>query len=253
MRPLPAIVATGAAALAIVFTAGAATAQEEEGSTPGAIPDPSTYEGSLQLQQQSDQQDQQFRQQQQSGQPTYAQPSYGAPTQPSGGPAYGAGPPRSRSSSGRFSAPRAAPPAVQGALLRLQVGAAGQGAFTPFAGVHLWVTAADPVRALTAAGIQPIGSSLAQLTYDCQVAWVCIRDFKLMTAGAVGVYTTNSAGRAQTGVIQPGRYFVVGFGTVRGGTTVWSGPVNVHPGVNTMTIDQRDGSVVAVAHRQQGR
>src|SRR5437764_14243525 len=119
MRPLTAFVAIGPAVLAIVIAAGAATAQEEEGSTPGAIPDPSTYQGSTQLQQQSDQQDQQFRQQQQSEQPTYAQPSYNAPTQSSRGPAYDT--PRPLSSSGRLSAPRAAPPAVQGALLRLQV------------------------------------------------------------------------------------------------------------------------------------
>jgi hypothetical protein len=49
----------------------AALAQEQENpSTPGQIPDPSTYQGSTVLQQQSDQQDQQYReqQQQQSGQ-----------------------------------------------------------------------------------------------------------------------------------------------------------------------------------------
>ena len=25
-----------------------------------------------------------------------------------------------------------------------------------------------------------MGSSLAQITYDCQVAWVCVRDFKAL-------------------------------------------------------------------------
>jgi len=39
-------------------------AAQEEGTTPGAIPDPSTYQGSTQLQQQQDRQDQQYRQQQ---------------------------------------------------------------------------------------------------------------------------------------------------------------------------------------------
>jgi len=43
----------------------AAFAQDENPTTPGAIPDPSTYQGSMELQRQSDQQDQQFRQQQQ--------------------------------------------------------------------------------------------------------------------------------------------------------------------------------------------
>jgi hypothetical protein len=58
-----------AAAFALALTAFGATpavAQEQENpSTPGQIPDPSTYQGSTVLQQQSDQQDQQFRQQQQ--------------------------------------------------------------------------------------------------------------------------------------------------------------------------------------------
>ena len=40
-------------------------AQEENPSTPGQIPNPGTYQGSQELQRQSDQQDQQFRQQQQ--------------------------------------------------------------------------------------------------------------------------------------------------------------------------------------------
>jgi hypothetical protein len=63
----------------------AALAQEQENpSTPGQIPDPSTYQGSTVLQQQSDQQDQQYReqqqQQQQSGQSGYGsgQSGYGS-------------------------------------------------------------------------------------------------------------------------------------------------------------------------------
>jgi hypothetical protein len=60
-----------------------AFAQEQENpSTPGQIPDPSTYQGSTVLQQQSDQQDQQFReqqqQQQQSGQSGYSSGQSGA-------------------------------------------------------------------------------------------------------------------------------------------------------------------------------
>jgi hypothetical protein len=46
---------------------------QEEPTTPGAIPNPGTYQGSQELQRQSDQQDQQFRQQQQQ-QSTYQQP-----------------------------------------------------------------------------------------------------------------------------------------------------------------------------------
>jgi hypothetical protein len=233
--------ATSAAALAWGLAVSPAWAQDEEGTTPGAIADPGTYQGSSQLQQQSDQQDQQFRQEQQASQPTYA------PSAPStSAPAYGSAP--SGSSSGYYAAPRqAAPAAARGALVKFQVGASARGAFTPLAGVHLWVTAQDPVQALIAAGIQPIGSSLAQLTYDCQVAWVCVRDFKLMTARAVGVYTTDAQGHAQTATLQPGRYFVVGFAAIKGATVVWAGPVHAQPGVNTVPIEQSDGSEVAVA------
>ncbi|HVH88060.1 MAG TPA: hypothetical protein VM912_15140 [Terriglobales bacterium] len=64
------------AAFVLALTAVGVTpvlAQEQENpSTPGQIPDPSTYQGSTVLQQQSDQQDQQYRQQQQ--QPAYQQP-----------------------------------------------------------------------------------------------------------------------------------------------------------------------------------
>ena len=231
---------------------GAAWAQDEEGTTPGQLPDPSTYQGSTQLQQQSDQQDQQFRQQQQqqSEQPSYNQPSYAPP-------AYGdapAQPPRrSGSSSSHYSAARGGavggggPPAMQGALVRFQVGASAAGAFTPLGGAHLWVTPRDPVQALNAAGIQPIGSSLAQLSYDCQVAWVCVRDFKVMTAGAIGVVTTDAAGHAQTSQIPAGRYFVIGYAAVKGGTLVWSSPMHVTSGANTVSLDQADGFVVAQA------
>ena len=67
-------------------TPAVAQAQEQENpSTPGQIPDPSTYQGSTVLQQQSDQQDQSFRQQQQqsnsygnSGSSGYQPGNYGA-------------------------------------------------------------------------------------------------------------------------------------------------------------------------------
>jgi TPR repeat protein len=55
-------------------------AQDENPTTPGAIPNPGTYQGSMELQRRSDQQDKQFRQQQ-SLQPQYQQPRYN-PQQP---------------------------------------------------------------------------------------------------------------------------------------------------------------------------
>ena len=87
-----------AAALTVVvpIIGGLAIAQDENPTTPGAIPNPGTYQGSTELQRQSDRQDQQFRQQQQSQSQHYGQPSSptgggrtaggGASSAPHGGP-----------------------------------------------------------------------------------------------------------------------------------------------------------------------
>lgn len=74
-----------ALALALAAIALSPAPAQEEPTTPGAIPDPSTYQGSRELQRQSDQQDQQYRQQQQ--EPAYQQPmhSYSGAQQQSGG------------------------------------------------------------------------------------------------------------------------------------------------------------------------
>jgi hypothetical protein len=85
----------------------AALAQEQENpSTPGQIPDPSTYQGSTVLQQQSDQQDQSYReqqqQQQQSGQSGYSSGQSGYSSGQSGT-SYGNG--YSRSSGSRTRPP----------------------------------------------------------------------------------------------------------------------------------------------------
>jgi len=78
------------ASLALIGTLwfSPAFAQDENPTTPGAIPNPSTYQGSTELQHQSDQQDQQYRQQQQqqssySGQPQ--QGGYGSGSSQSSG------------------------------------------------------------------------------------------------------------------------------------------------------------------------
>lgn len=62
-----------ALALALAAFAPSPALAQEEPTTPGAIPSPSTYQGSQELQRQSDQQDQQYRQQQQ--EPAYRQPT----------------------------------------------------------------------------------------------------------------------------------------------------------------------------------
>ena len=77
-----AVVRLAVAGAALLAAVASARAQEDENPhTPGAIPNPGTYQGSQQLQHQQDYQDQQFRQQQQQ----QYQPGS------RGGPAYGGG------------------------------------------------------------------------------------------------------------------------------------------------------------------
>ena len=66
--------------MAVMIVAGAAQAQSDQYDENGRPIDPGTYHGSMEMQRQSDQQDQQFRQQQQYGgqtPQTYGQPSAG--------------------------------------------------------------------------------------------------------------------------------------------------------------------------------
>jgi len=77
------------AAALVSLAMGSALADEEEGSVPGAIPDPSTYQGSMELQ----------RQEQEQQQPYQPTPSFGAPgeqrypgSSSAGGSAYAARP-----------------------------------------------------------------------------------------------------------------------------------------------------------------
>ena len=88
---------------------GSPAIAQEEGTVPGAIPDPSTYQGSMVLQQQSDAQDQGFRQQQeqQSQQQYYQQPSGGS--QSGGGYASSSSGGSSRRSAGNSAAPPSNP------------------------------------------------------------------------------------------------------------------------------------------------
>jgi hypothetical protein len=68
------------AAAVLAATSGPPTARAQ--TAPGAIPNPGTYQGSMQLQQEQDRQSQQFRQQSQQYQPQQQQQGYGPRTAP---------------------------------------------------------------------------------------------------------------------------------------------------------------------------
>jgi hypothetical protein len=92
------VLSTLAAAAFAAFAAGPARAQDENPTTPGAIPNPGSYQGSMELQRRSDEQDQQFRQQQSqpSYQGGYQQPRYNAPSRGGYAPRRAAPPPPER-------------------------------------------------------------------------------------------------------------------------------------------------------------
>jgi hypothetical protein len=95
-----------AVTLSVVLLASPAIAQEE-GTVPGAIPDPSTYQGSMEMQRQSDAQDQQFRQQQE--QQSQQQQQYYQPQSSGGSQSTGSYAPSASRGSQRGASSSAAP------------------------------------------------------------------------------------------------------------------------------------------------
>ena len=92
-----------------VLFLGSPVAAQEEGTVPGAIPDPSTYQGSMEMQRQSDAQDQQFREQQQQ-QSESQQQSYQSQQSSGSGQSGGYYDAPARPSQQRSTASRAGPP-----------------------------------------------------------------------------------------------------------------------------------------------
>lgn len=103
MQSRPLAVASGSLLLVLgSLEASPAYGQEQENpSTPGQIADPSTYQGSMEIQRQSDAQDQQFREQQSAPQQQYYQPQQSYGSNDNG---------RSSASSSRAPAVRTSPP-----------------------------------------------------------------------------------------------------------------------------------------------
>ena len=128
--------------------------------------------------------------------------------------------------------------------LKFQVGIATPGYFTPLPRVTFWLTAMKPDDALTRAGVARSGGSLGErLVADCRSAANCVRDWQAMTAGAVAELHTDVAGHAQTGSIQAGRYYVVGYTPYQGRRLLWDRPVDVQRGANVVTLDQTNADM----------
>ncbi len=133
------------------------------------------------------------------------------------------------------------PSAPANAVLILQVGATNAGAFTPFGNLRLLVTPVDPATAFRNAGIVPPSGIISppdQIFADCHQTDLCVRDWRALGVGARGVVLTDATGHVQTPQFAAGHYYVLGITPYGGGALIWTQPVNVHPGTNTMTLDQ---------------
>jgi hypothetical protein len=140
-------------------------------------------------------------------------------------------------------APGPAAPAAgaASAVLNLQVGEATPGAFAPFANIQFLVTPVDPVMALRNAGIVPPSGRISppdQIFADCHQQDLCVRDWRALAVGGKGVLRTDAAGHAQTPQFAAGHYYVLGIARHGNRAFIWTQPVDVRPGANTVTLDQ---------------
>ena len=129
------------------------------------------------------------------------------------------------------------------AWMRFQVGVTAPGGFTPLSHAPVWVMTQDPPALAAAAGLPlPPGTSLqSKLASDCRSIDVCKTEIVAVVHGALGRVITDANGQAQTPQIAAGRYYIVGTSMIDGRPIVWAQPVTIHPGVNVVTLDQKNG------------
>jgi hypothetical protein len=113
--------------------------------------------------------------------------------------------------------------------LNFLIGARDMGRLAPLPGIKIWVTRRDPTMALMQAGIPVRVDLVTEIDSDCHDAGACLRDWKAMTASALGFVTTDASGHARTPLMTPGRYF---FGRCRApsGPAPVLAPARRHPG-----------------------
>jgi hypothetical protein len=65
-----------------------------------------------------------------------------------------------------------------------------------------------------------------------------------MTAHALGSVKTDAAGHAQTPAIPAGRYYLIGVVPFEGKALLWHYGIELTPGSNLITLDDRTGSII---------
>jgi len=133
-----------------------------------------------------------------------------------------------------------APSGPANAVLTIRANTAGPGWETPMAGARFWIMAENPTAILATFGAA--SNPLDQIAADCRTPATCSRDFKALTAKAIGLVKTDAAGQGQQPVAA-GRYYVLGAGAYQGRLVLWFRQVDVRPPGATMTLDQTDGLV----------
>lgn len=137
------------------------------------------------------------------------------------------------------------------AILTLTVGVQLPQGFNPApAGTRIAVTRQDPDANLVKAGFGPDagGAPIDKLFAACKIAQggdqtACNRGMAAMTAGTLGVASTDASGHSQTGALAPGRYYLVGFVPYQGHSLVWHMPVDLTAGANAIALTPQNGSL----------
>ena len=133
-----------------------------------------------------------------------------------------------------------APSGPANALLVIRASVAGPGWMTPMPGALFWVMTRNPTPILATFGAAP--TPLDQLAADCRVPATCSRDFKALTAKAVGQIKTGASGDGQL-QLAAGRYYVLGAGAYQGKLVFWFRQVDVQSPRSGFSLDQTDGLI----------
>ena len=134
--------------------------------------------------------------------------------------------------------------ATGGAALAFTAGAAApSGATVPVAG-HSFFVLRDSIESVMAqAGIQPMpgGSRVKAWSMACESNTpVCNQGAKALMAASVGIAKTDPSGRARIPPVAPGTYYLFGTAESSAKPIIWDVKIDLKPGDNTITLDQRN-------------
>ena len=134
------------------------------------------------------------------------------------------------------------------AILNLTVGQTINGTFSaPPAGTRIFLTSQNPDANLVRAGFAG-NPPIEALFAACKIGQGgtqarCSQGFAALISGAVGEVYTDGDGRAATGAVAPGRYYLVGFTPYQGHSLIWHLPVDLRPGSNAVALTPQNGSI----------